>query len=545
MIMIKLNRINKNLIKRIYAFLKENVVTFIVIGAIVLGTISAIAITQDEEVAPEEEGATYKEYTAQRIGISNIKTLDPIKSQDRDTYYISKRIYSSLFDYTDTFGLETDLVKSFKTSKKSASVTITLRDDVYFHNGSKLTAQDVAYTQEYILRNGSSGQYYDMASKIYSVNVLSTYKLKIYFRNDNDACLDNLTFPILRNGDGDNGEGFKPNGTGQYKVSKKDLDKYIKLVPNKKYYGDVAKNNIYCQVFPKSTVVENLINTYDVTAHFYRDYNGQSVAEDKGLSYKGIISNNMEYIAFNFNNPLLEKKTFRQAVAYAVDLDELVKYAYGDTGILSDSIYFPGYYGTENQGDVYKQNFGKALSLIEKLNLSDVDNDGYLDGKDGEEINLKIVVNSSDASRIMVANTISEKLEELQIKNHVERLSWEDYKAALRSRNYDLFIGGYQIEKNDKLKFMLQSGNSTGYYNEKVLKLLDNMYACNTIQKYKESYVKLKELLIDELPYYCICYKQYYLLGTPKMEFEALPTYDDIYRGINTWSYKKIVSKKN
>lgn len=536
-------RINTNQLKRAYAFVKENVVTFIVIVAIILGSISALAIFQEEQILEEEENLVFEEFTSQRIAMSNVKTLDPIKSQDRDTYYFDQLIYSSLFDYSNTFGLVTDLVSSYKTNEKMGSVTLQLKDNIYFHDGSKLVASDVVYTFNYIMRTGSSSLYFDQANKIYGIDAVGSNKLKVYFKNTYDASLDNLTFPIMKDGDGDFGHGFKPNGTGMYKVGKREKDKYIRLVPNKNYYGTVAENTIYCQVFPQSTDIENLINTYDVTAEFSKDFNGKSIADDKGLSHAFIPSNNMEYMAFNFNNPILAKKEMRKAIAYAVDLHDLVKYAYGDEGLVSDSIYFPGYYDTENKGDVYRPSFGNSLELIKKLKLADRDNDGYLEDENGETIELTIVVNDN-ASRLMVANTISERLEELQIKNHVEKLSWDDYTKALRNKEYDIFIGGYQLNKNDKLRFMFAAGNAAGYKNDKVNKLLTSMYSCNSIDTYKNTYIKLKEIISDELPYYCICYKQYSLLGTPKMEFTQLPTYEDQYRGINTWKYQKVVTQK-
>ncbi len=535
-------RINTNQLKRAYAFVKENVVTFIVIAAIILGGISALAIFQEEQILEEEENLVFEEFTSQRIAMSNVKTLDPIKSQDRDTYYFDQLIYSSLFDYSNTFGLVTDLVSSYKTNEKMGSANLQLKEDIFFHDGSKLTASDVVYTYNYIKRTGASSLYYDQANKIYGMDAVGKYKLKVYFKNNHDASLDNLTFPIMKEGDGDFGKGFKPNGTGMYKVGKREKDKYIKLVPNKKYYGELAENTIYCQVFPKSTDIENLINTYDVTVEFSKDFNGKSIADDKGLTHAFIPSNNMEYMAFNFNNPVLAKKEMRKAIAYSVDLEELVKYAYGDEGLVNDSIFFPGYYDTENKGDLYSPSFGNSLELLEKLKFADIDNDGYLEDENGNDIDFAIVVNDN-ASRLMVANTLSERLDELQINNHVIKLTWDEYTRALRNKEYDIFVGGYQLNKNDKLRFMFASGNAAGYKNDKVDDLLNSMYSCNSIETYKNSYTKLKEIISEDLPYYCICYRQYSLLGTPKMEFTKLPTYEDQYRGINTWKYQKAVTQ--
>lgn len=538
-----MKKANINQLKRLYAFAKENIVGIIVICAVILGALSLTLIITDKGEVEVSEDITYKHVENQRFGISNVKTLNPITSKDRDTYYIDKLVYNGLFKQDNNMGVSMDLAKSYSANPASGSVTVTLKDGVRFHDGSSLTADDVSYTFHYIITSGRNGMYYDIANKIESISVLSLNRLKVYFKNPNDAALDYLTFPILCEGEGSDSGSFRPNGTGQYRISSIQSGKCIKLKPNKEYFGEIADNNIYCEVFPKTTVLRNLLSSYEVTALMDKEFDLDEISESSDITRVYVPSNNMEYIGFNFKNKQLKNVKLRRAIAYALDLEDITKNAYGSIALLNDSVYFPDYYGVENQGDPYPLNFNKAIKLIKEINLYDHDKDGYLDDIDGNTIEIKILVNKNDSNRMLVSNYLSECLDELQIKNEICAKSWSSYKSSLNRGEFDIVIGGYELNAHDKLDFLFGKKNNINYDNDKVRELVNNICKCNSIEHTKNNYVKLKKELIDDLPYYCICYKQYSLLGSPKMNFEELPNFDNVYKGVNTWEFEKRIKQ--
>ena len=80
-----------------------------------------------------------------------IDTLNPIVSKSEDTYYISKLIYNSLFDYTADLNVEGELAESYTVDTEKAYVDITLRSGVTFHNGDALTARDISF-KDFIMK---------------------------------------------------------------------------------------------------------------------------------------------------------------------------------------------------------------------------------------------------------------------------------------------------------------------------------------------------------------------------------------------------------
>ncbi|MCQ2550880.1 MAG: ABC transporter substrate-binding protein [Clostridia bacterium] len=512
-----------NRIKRLYAFVKENIVSIIVAIVAILCIVSVVLILQGKDSIVTKDKFSYENVSDQRFAISNIKTLDPIASQDKDTYYIDKLVFSSLFTYDENLCLVEDLVKDYQCNANEGTVTITL-NKAKFHKGQSLDAEDVRYTFQYIMEVGKEGPYYDCAAAIEDIQTTGNNTLKVIFKDPADASLDHLTFPILNSGESFPGL-KKPNGTGSYKVSMVDEMKGIVLK---------GENTLTFQIFPKSTVVENLLTSYEVTAMIS---NKTSVNND--VTMKFIPSNSFEYIGFNYKNKALANKEMRQAIAYSMDINELVSKAYGKAAMINDCVYFPNYLGVENTGNVYKRNYNKSIKLLKKLNLTDTDKDGYINDIDGNNIKITILVNKNDAHRALVADYLSNCLDELQIINEVKALPFNSYVSALKSKDFDIVIGGYSINEKDKLTFLFDDKNYINFENQEILDLVNQLNQCNSVDNNINTFTKLKEKLIDELPYYCICYKQKCLLGSPDMDFEVLPNFCNIYRGVETWQFKK------
>src|SRR5690606_439029 len=75
-------------------------------------------------------------------------TLDPHNSTDSPTATVLSHIYETLFDLTPEGDIVPLLATSAEMSSDGTSWTITLRDDITFHNGAPLTAEVVKFSVE-------------------------------------------------------------------------------------------------------------------------------------------------------------------------------------------------------------------------------------------------------------------------------------------------------------------------------------------------------------------------------------------------------------
>ena len=81
-------------------------------------------------------------------------TFDPIQADNSTVDEVVIPAYDTLLDYDSSNKIYNELAKDVTVADDGLSVTVTLRDDVTFHDGAKLTADDVVYTLDRIKKIG-------------------------------------------------------------------------------------------------------------------------------------------------------------------------------------------------------------------------------------------------------------------------------------------------------------------------------------------------------------------------------------------------------
>ncbi|MBR3786267.1 MAG: ABC transporter substrate-binding protein [Firmicutes bacterium] len=531
--------------RRIFDYLHEHIVKVIVIVAILTAVVSMIFIFRNDGYQTPE-GGEIREYQSMKtvyFAMDKVKSLNPLSSQEEDTYYISKLVFSSLFRFDENMNLQKDLVKSYETDAKEGKVEIKMRADAEFSDGTDLTAYDVRYTVDQIGYIGEKCPYYAYADKIDYVEVEGDTSLTVYFENPADAALDNLTFPIVSSYLYSTSD-EKPVGSGLYKYGSYANHKTLKLNPNKEYYGGVAKNKLVFKVISDKTKVPGLMTIDSVTAAVTTDSAVAIEAEDKKLQVTPVPSSEMEYMGFNFKHKYLKDARVRKAIAKTIDLNAIINDSYGGAGMISDTVYFPGFLGTENGGDPYEQDQVGASRLLKECGFKDSDENGILEDKDDKEFTVDILVNENAESRVDAADTIAAELQKIGIKAKVIKKSWKSYRSALRKGRFDIYLGGYRFDDQYNLKEMFAKNNFLRYNNQDVLKLVKKMETAINTEKQKATYEELKPMLIDELPYYCIAYKTYSFLSVERFTADVIPSYHHRYAGCDSWQWEKVLTTK-
>lgn len=523
----------------------------IVGSIIILLVIFSVINIYREQVLDIDTSVKYVKQDTIYIPASSIDTLNPITTVTEDSYYIEKLVYDSLFDYTENLAVEPKLVESYSVDTEKAYIDIKLKSGIKFHDGKELTASDIAFTVNAINSKGSKSLYYSKASKIYSVVVDSDSELRIYFKNNYNCSLDCLTFPIVSSTQYNsisefiNADNFMPVGTGQYKVTSYDAHKDIILEPNDAYLGEKAQNKVVVQIVSDKNNLANLIENDTITCYLDKGSQRKTDVADKEFAMFDILSNEVEFICFNTTKGTFKDAKVRKAAAYAIDSQNVLEKGYMNDGMLTDTIYYPNFLGVEDTGNSYIYDKDKAAILLTELGYKDKNKDGKLEDSKDKELSVTILVNSDNANRIAAAKIISKNLENAGFSVTVNSVAWKDYQSQIKSKSFDILITGYTIEESYDLRSFFDGKALWGYKNDKLLtqvKKLDRLYKG---EEYVQIYTELKEMLIDELPYYPLCYKKMGLIGTDTFKAEKMPMFNNIYKNIGSWQWSEVISKED
>ncbi|RKD33173.1 peptide ABC transporter substrate-binding protein [Thermohalobacter berrensis] len=518
------------------------------------------------------------------LPISNVETLNPLLNRKKSIYYFNKLIYEGLFDIDEKFNVKKVLADNYKITDNGLVINIKLKDNVTWHDGEKFTAEDVKFTIDLLKYGAIDSAYRKMLLNVYNsleivdiehilfTKIIDDYNIEIHFDRSYSNALETLTFPILPRHqflqDGKinknsyknalQKENFTPIGTGPYKFVEYNKLKWIKLESNENWWkGKPYVSNITGKIFKDDNATIAAFKSGLVDLSLAKGIDWEKYVQDrKGKIYE-FTSTNYEFLGFNFDKEIFkgeQGKDIRKAIAYGIDKKRIIKKVYlghgktTDVPILADS-------WLASKVDTYKYNKDKAKEILENAGWKDTDNDGVRENENGQKLEFKLLTNSYNILRKETADIIIENLSDIGIKvipdyeikkpesitNDQADKQWEEIKGKIIAGDFDIVLLGWELSQIPDLTFAFHSSqiekgtNFIRYSNDEMDRLLEKAFRAASRKEKKEAYNKLQKLIIDELPYVSLLFRNKAILVADKVEGIDNPTSYNIYNNIEKW----------
>ena len=499
----------------------------------------------DGSLLPKTDDTKYKNEQTVVLPMVAVSSLNPLISKDEDTYFISSLIYEGLFALDEHLSPTPMLAEKYTIDQKNKTITLTLRQGVVFQDGTPLKAEDVKYSIDAFKAAGIASLYQNEIDKIDKAKISSQDTIVITFKTNTDMSLDLLTFPILPKNQFDNIAGaiakvsnFKPIGTGAYQYKSYDKTAQLILTANSQYYGQIPKNELAFQVLPNGLNYFNLLKASNLSLLISKDASRQSELSGEDVSVVDFTSNEVEYLGFNFSQLDLAKRSVRLAIATAINPQEIIDESYYGSGVVNSDLYYPGYMDSKKMKDPYVYEPTASEKYLNKAGYLDNNGDGFVETADGLPLTFRILVNDNNASRVLAANQLKDSLAKVGMIANVEIVDWNTYLAKLQTGDFDLYLGGMKLSQNMDLRSLLATGGQTNYLsygNGKLDELLNNMCSGLTPTEMQKTYIEIRTILHDDMPYFCLLYKTYGAIKSPALIGEISPTFWNYYQGSESW----------
>lgn len=296
------------------------------------------------------------------------------------------RVTSNVFDPLVFWDQESgEFTPGIATSWEQVSDTemdLKIRQGVTFHDGSPLTAEDVAFTlSEERLWGEEPLEPSPLASTFASVEVIDEETVRITTTAPDPAMLERLASPIgfvvpksYIEEVGIETFGTAPIGTGPYKVDEVANGERVELSENTDYWGgDVPYDSLtFTEVAEVSSRVSGLATgEYDIAANLPPDQ--IPTVEANGQTIESVSVNNMVMLAFitsNPDSPAADPKV-RQAMELAIDRGSLVESLWSGEANVPDGFNLPVYQGFYDESSTAAgQDLEAAKQLISESSYS-------------------------------------------------------------------------------------------------------------------------------------------------------------------------------
>jgi peptide/nickel transport system substrate-binding protein len=262
--------------------------------------------------------------------VNEPSSLDPHVQWNPDSY----AVYRNVFDNLITRNNKGEIVPQIATSWKQVSdsvVEFQIRTDVLFHDGQKLTAEDVAYSVRRITDPKFGSPQLGQFDKITKAEVTTGNTVRLTTNGPYPALLAQLVKlsivpKAVVEAVGKDAFNLKPIGSGPYTFQTWQRGVQVTLVRNDKYWGTKGPfpTAVFRAVPDAATRVANLqAGASDLAVTL----NSDLVAPLKNAPKAKVLAEPTErvaYVRLNTTKPPFDNEKIRQAVAMAIDKAALV-----------------------------------------------------------------------------------------------------------------------------------------------------------------------------------------------------------------------------
>jgi peptide/nickel transport system substrate-binding protein len=306
------------------------------------------------------------------------------------------------------------------------------------------------------------------------------------------------------------GENFnqRPVGSGPFKLVRMVQGKEVVLERNDDYWGEKPRlRRVRFAVVPDTTTralelrkgsADAAINalTADTVVALSRDSHLR-VARGPGTIY--------QYLAINFNDPLLRDVRVRQALAHAINLEPMLKHLWRGMARPAVGILPPEHWAFSRLVREYPHDPKRARQILHAA--------GYRE-KNGVRFRLTIKTSTEEISRLLAA-VLQQQLRDVGIALDIRTYEFSTFFSDITKGAFQLYslrwVGGN--EDPDIFEYVFHSSSvpprraNRGYYsNPKVDALIDEARRELDQQKRKALYAELQRTLAEELPYIHLWY---------------------------------------
>jgi peptide/nickel transport system substrate-binding protein len=430
------------------------------------------------------------------------------------------------------------LAEKWEWNKDSTSITLFLRDDIYWSDGIPITIDDIIFSFDVYSDPNVNSRFFGQFDDFYTLENLQIDTIKTFSRvsprvliinikREASTSLLDINLEIIpkhiwskySREEFSNAEtNFKPVTSGPFKIDKWEQEGFISLVIDSSSFlfdPDNTQKLIF-KVIPdyKTRLIELKTGSIDLLDNI----KSEDVSEIKlvnNLKIAALRGRDYDYVGWNHSDPekvgkapnkFFASSQIRQALSYAINRKEIVDSYLGQFGEISNgpvSPMFKLYY--DSKANVYEYNPIRAKEILMENGWLDKNNDGILD-KGSLEFTFDLYLNSGNPRRTYVAHLVKNNLKAVGIDVKVNELESGTFIDGLMNRKYDAWIAGWTIPVPIDLNPYWNSDREIGflnfssYQNKEKDKILDSLQ-----QKLPESekinlYKKLQDIFHNDEP---------------------------------------------
>jgi len=457
--------------------------------------------------------------------VGSPRFINPVLAITKADNDLTALTYSGLLRLSPDGTLENDLADTVTISDDGLVYNIMLKQNKYFHDGTKITADDVAFTIGLIQKTSLKSPLYGNWSGV-TVEVIDTYELNLVLDNPYAPFKENLTVGILPKHIWStlseeelpfSQHNIEPIGSGPYAVKKvvrnqAGLISEYTLKPANDYQNSTNISSIVFRFYPNEEAVLDALQKGEITSTAYLGEKLLPSVDKNKFKFEEEPLPRIFSIFFNQNkNPALRDKAARTALEILIDRQELINQSVNGYGRPTEEPIPLNWQNPDNNHEQLSKEdrLAKARQVLEDGGWSQSTNGRWVKSINDVDTPLIFSIRSSnDVVFEKIAEYLSQSWQELGIEATFEFYEQSDLvQTIIRPRDYQALLFGIDLGRSLDLYPFWHSAsredpglNVSLYANMSVDELVSDIRTATSSDQLHELLDKVADEIDDEKP---------------------------------------------
>lgn len=426
--------------------------------------------------------------------LTDFQAFNPVTNTNLTTFDVMKQmLFTPLIKYDEELNVKPYLAESWELS--DSSVVFHLRNDVMWHDGVPVTAEDVKFTFD-LAKSEETASLLGAAylNMVESATVIDSLTVRFDFVAPHAQALEDFWWSPLPShllGDVAPADLARapfnrtPVGSGPFKFVSWENGQQLTLEANENFPEELGgRPNLDRFVFrvipePTTMVTELLSGSADAIGYTLLPDQAAQLAQQNAVDLRHFPSREFTYIGWNSEREMFADPRVRRALTMAMNRPQIITallhgYAVPAQGMIPP--WSPMYADI----DPLPYDPAAAKALLAQAGWTDTNGDGIVD-REGQPLQFVLLLNTANRMHQDIATVLQEQLQQIGVAVELRTMEFQTMLQQHKARDYDAVMSNWTLDtfRVDPTPLFSceqartpMSANRVGYCNEEADRLM-------------------------------------------------------------------------